>query len=325
MILAGDIGGTNTRLAIFQDDGATLVRQHVFKNAGRSGFIEIAREFLGQQKDERINKAAFGVAGAVRGGVVHMTNLGWTLIDPDLERDLNIPTVALINDMVAHGENISTLRDDKVITLRTGETCGDGGGAVIIAGTGLGEGGLYYDRASKRLRGLASEGGHCDFAPRDLREEKLLDFLRERNKPTTWEAVVSGPGLRTVYDFLRETGSHGAGGDFGKDGPQPEQITESAASHSCPLCAETAHLFVSLYGAEAGNLALKFCATAGVWLGGSIAESLLDLFRGDVFLSAFTQKGPPRIREMLGKIPIHLIKFELNGLYGAANFAKEMK
>src|SRR6476620_5815066 len=98
MILAGDIGGQNTRLAVFQDDGATLVRQHVFKNAGRASFLDIAREFLAQQSNERIDKAAFGVAGAVRGGVVNMTNLGWTLCDPDLERDLNIPNVALIND-----------------------------------------------------------------------------------------------------------------------------------------------------------------------------------------------------------------------------------
>lgn len=322
MILAGDIGGTNTRLALFQDDGATLIRQHVFKNAGRSSFLDIAREFLSQQQsNERISKAAFGVAGAVRGGIVKMTNLGWTLIDPELERDLDIPNVALINDMVAHGENIARLRDEQVVTLRTGERCSDGGGAVIIAGTGLGEGGLYYDRASKRLRGLASEGGHCDFAPRDLREERLLDFLRDRGKLTTWETVLSGPGLRTIYDFLREDGSHGPGADFGKDGPKPEQITEAAASGSCPLCVETTRWFVSLYGAEAGNLALKFCATAGLWLGGSIADSLLDLFRGDVFLDAFSQKGPPRIREMLVKIPIHLIQFELNGLYGAASYA----
>ncbi len=324
MILAGDIGGTNTRLAIFQDDGATLVRQRVFKNAGRASFLDIAREFLGQQANGRIDKAAFGVAGAVRGGVVNMTNLGWTLVDPDLQRELSIPNVALINDMVAHGENIASLRDDQVVTLRPGETCGDGGGAVIIAGTGLGEGGLYYDRATKRLRGLPSEGGHCDFAPRDLREEKLLDFLRDRGKPTTWEAVISGPGLRVIYDFLREQGSHGDGEDFGPDGPKPEAITQAAAAGACPLCVETTRLFVSLYGAEAGNLALKFCATAGVWLGGSIAESLLDLFHGDLFLNAFTQKGPPRIREMLGKVPIHLIKFELNGLYGAANFARGM-
>ncbi|MGB7159878.1 MAG: ROK family protein [Tepidisphaeraceae bacterium] len=328
MILAGDIGGTNTRLAIFQDDGATIVRQQVFKNAGRTSFVDVAREFLAQQPGEKIDKAAFGVAGAVRGGVVNMTNLGWTLTDPDLERDLNIPNVALINDMVAHGENIDRLRADQFVTLRQGQRCPDGGGAVIIAGTGLGEGGLYYDRATKRLRGLASEGGHCDFSPRDAREKRLLDFLRDHGKPTTWEAVISGPGLRTIYDFLRGEGTHGpntnAAADFGPAGPKPEQITQSAVSGACPLCVETTRLFVSLYGAEAGNLALKFCATAGLWLGGSIAESLLDLFRGDVFLDAFSAHGPSRIREMLAKIPIHLIRFELNGLYGAANFAKGM-
>lgn len=321
MLLAGDIGGTNTRLAIFQDDGATLVRQHVFKNAGRPSFVEIAREFLGQQQNERIDKAAFGVAGAVRGGVVHMTNLGWTLVDPELERDLGIPNVSLINDMVAHGENIARLRDDQFVTLRAGEPVADGGGAIIIAGTGLGEGGLYYDRATKRLRGLPSEGGHCDFSPRDAREERLLEFLQARGKFTTWEAVVSGPGLRVIYDFLLAEGTHRAVAAFGRDGPKPEDITKAAIDGSCPLCLQTTRLFISLYGAEAGNLALKYCATAGVWLGGSIAESLYPHFRDDVFVSAFSAKGPPRIREMLAKIPIHLIKFELNGLYGAANFA----
>ena len=324
MILAGDIGGTNTRLAVFADDGETLLRQRVLKNKGRSSFLDVAREFLGQGTGERIDKAAFGVAGAVRGGVVHMTNLGWTLSDPDLERDLGIPNVALINDMVAHGENIAHLRGDQVVILRPGEGCVDGGGAVIIAGTGLGEGGLHYDRATKRLRGLPSEGGHCDFAPRDEREERLLDSLRDSGKPTTWEAVVSGPGLRVIYDFVHQEGLHGEGADFGEGGPKPEQITQAAIAMTCPVCVETVRWFVSLYGAEAGNLALKFCATAGVWLGGSIAEELLHLFRGDVFLSAFMQKGPPRIREMLAKVPIHLIKFELNGLYGAMRFAREM-
>jgi glucokinase len=324
MILAGDIGGTNTRLAVFQDDGATLVRQQVFKNAGRASFVDIAREFLGQQRGERIQKAAFGVAGAVRGGVVHMTNLGWTLVDPDLERDLGIPNVALINDMVAHGENIAFLRNEQFATLRPGERVADGGGAVIIAGTGLGEGGLYYDRATQRLRGLPSEGGHCDLAPRDEREQRLLEYLRRNSKCTTWEAVVSGPGLRTIYDFLRAEGTHGEGPDFGPSGPKPEDITKAAIAGTSPLCLEAARCFVSLYGAEAGNLALKYCATAGIWLGGSIAESLYANFRGDVFVTAFTNHGPPRIREMLAKIPIHLIKFELNGLYGAANFAREM-
>jgi glucokinase len=324
MILAGDIGGTNTRLAVFQDDGATLVRQQVFKNAGRASFVDIAREFLGQQQGERIEKAAFGVAGAVRGGIVHMTNLGWTLVDPELERDLGIPNVALINDMVAHGENIAFLRDDQFATLRAGEPVADGGGAVIIAGTGLGEGGLYYDRATKRLRGLPSEGGHCDFAPRDEREQRLLDYLRRNGKFTSWEAVVSGPGLRTIYDFLRAEGAHGQGPDFGPNGPQAEDITKAAIAGTSPLCLEAARFFVSLYGAEAGNLAMKYCATAGLWLGGSIAQSLYANFRGEVFVTAFSNHGPPRIREMLAKIPIHLIKFELNGLYGAANFAREM-
>jgi glucokinase len=326
MILAGDIGGTNTRLAVFQDDGATLVRQQVFKNAGRGSFVDVAREFLAQGKGDRIDKAAFGVAGAVRGGVVHMTNLGWTLSDPDLERDLRIPNVALINDMVAHGENIAYLRDEQVVTLRGGERCADGGGAVIIAGTGLGEGGLYYDRATKRLRGLPSEGGHCDFAPRDARQERLLQFLRDTGKPTTWESLVSGPGLRTIYDFWISTEARASERrpDFGPAGPKPEQITQAALAGTDQIAGNAVYEFVSLYGAEAGNLALKYCATAGIWLGGSIAETLLELFRTDYFLNAFSDKGPPRIREMLAKIPIHLIRFELNGLYGAANFARQL-
>lgn len=327
MILAGDIGGTNCRLAIFEDDAETVVEQAVIKTAGRARFEDVAAEFFRSREAYRakIDRACFGVAGAVRDGRVSMTNVGWTLDEKSLARELKIERVALINDMVAHGENIDRLRPDQVETIRAGKKVNDGNGAVIIAGTGLGEGALYYDRATQRHRGMPSEGGHADFGPRDAREIALLEFLRDRGKPTSWEAVVSGPGLRAVYDYLATTDvAKDDRKDFGAAGPKPEEITQADDAGVCGLCSEATKMFAGLYGAEAGNLALKMCATAGVWLGGSIAKDLGKHLRGEEFLAPFQSKGPPRIREMLAKVPIHLIKFELNGLYGAADYARGM-
>lgn len=327
MILAGDIGGTNCRLAIFQDDAMAVVEQAVIKTAGHATFQDVLDEFFRLREGHRakIDRACFGVAGAVKAGRVSMTNVGWTLDERELADSLNIEKVALINDMVAHGENIDRLTQDQVETIREGEKVADGNGAIIIAGTGLGEGGLFYDRATSRLRGMASEGGHADFGPRDEREVGLLSFLKKHGKPTSWEAVVSGPGLRAVFDFLATTeAGHGKRKDFGPTGPKPEEITRADDEGTCALCSESIRMFSGLYGAEAGNLALKMCATGGLWLGGSIARDLGEHLTSPAFLGPFGMKGPTRIREMLSRIPIRMIKFELNGLYGAANYARTL-
>ncbi|MGH7179648.1 MAG: glucokinase, partial [Tepidisphaeraceae bacterium] len=192
MILAGDIGGTNSRLAVF-DDALSLIHEHVYKNAGRRDLGEIVGEFLATH-DHKIDRACFAVAGPVSMGKVVLTNLSWSLDEKELSSRLKVGWVALINDLVGHAEGIEVLTPDRVVTLFDGQPVPDGNRAIIAAGTGLGEAGLVFDRRGARYRGFATEGGHCDFAPRNDREDVLLEHLRKKFGNVSFETVLSGPG-----------------------------------------------------------------------------------------------------------------------------------
>ncbi|MEA2710292.1 MAG: glucokinase [Phycisphaerales bacterium] len=337
MILAGDIGGTNTRLALFDDE---LLKKHeqMFVNQGREGqgeqggLTEIVREFLGAAKDAgvagKVERATFGVAGPVKEGRASMTNLPWKLDERELARELKIAKVALINDLVAHGEGIELLRPEQLITIQAGEVV-HGNRAVIAAGTGLGEGGIFWDSAQGgggrgRYRAFASEGGHSDFAPRDDRQIALLRFLREKYPNASWERVLSGPGLRNIYEFLVRPDQLGPSAALVEGEITPSKISEAGMKGTNAACVEALELFVAFYGAEAANLALKVMATGGVYLGGGIAPNIVAKLNSATFIDAFLATGPQNIREILRKIPIHLVNFELNGLYGAANFAAHL-
>ena len=339
MILAGDIGGTNTRLALF-DEQLDKRHERNFKNEGRAGLIEIAREFLDGAAAAgaagKVDRAAFGVAGPVKEGRAKMTNLPWRLDERELARELDIEPkrVALINDLVAHGEGIELLRPEQVITVQPGEFS-SGNRAVIAAGTGLGEGGIFWDpRAGLggavgdgRWRAFASEGGHSDFAPRDERQIALLKFLLGKYPNASWERVLSGPGLRNIYDFLitpEQLGPSAALPGAGRGGPQPSEISDAGMKGTNRACVEALDLFVAFYGAEAANLALKVMATGGVYIGGGIAPNIVAKLRSKTFVDAFVATGPENIRQVLVKIPVHIVNFELNGLYGAANFATHL-
>ena len=333
MILAGDIGGTNTRLALFED-GPPLTKWHekTFRNEGRGGLREIVQEFLdGVEGEEgKVDRAAFGVAGPVKDGCAVMTNLPWRLDEGELARELGVPKVALINDLVAHGEGIELLRPEQLIVIQAGEPA-HGNRAVIAAGTGLGEGGIFWDAAARRYRAFASEGGHSDFAPRGERQIALLRWLAKKYPNASWERVLSGPGLRNVYDFLitpEQLGQAAAMPESewrgGKGGPKPSAISEAGVKGTNAAAVAALDLFVTFYGAEAANLALKVMATGGVYVGGGIALSIVDKLKSNLFLDAFRATGPQTIRQVLAKIPIHIVNFELNGLYGAANFAAHL-
>ena len=330
MILAGDIGGTNTRLALF-DDKLEKRHERTFKNAGRGGLTEIVREFLAAA-NATADRATFGVAGPVKEGCAVMTNLPWRLDERELARELKIGKVALINDLVAHGEGIELLRPEQVITVQPGESA-PGNRAVIAAGTGLGEGGIFWDPRGQaadagggdgRWRAFASEGGHCDFSPRDDRQIALLRFLRGKFPNASWERVLSGPGLRNIYDFLITTDQLGPGAALAEPDPKPSRISEAGMNGSNRACVEALDLFVAFYGAEAANLALKVMATGGVFIGGGIAPNIVAKLKSRTFVDAFLATGPENIRRVLAKIPIHVVNFELNGLYGAANFAAHL-
>jgi glucokinase len=193
----------------------------------------------------------------------------------------------------------------------------------MTAGTGLGEAASTTTAGAKRLRGLPSEAA-LRLRPRDAREQRLHQFLRAHRQPTTWESVVSGPGLRTIYDFLRTEGAHGEGTRLRPHRAQARSHHQGRRRRLVPAVpGDDAPVRLPLRRRSRQPRA-QVLRHGRVWLGGSIAESLASEFRGDLFLNAFSAHGPTRIREMLAKIPIHLIKFELNGLYGAANFAREM-
>jgi glucokinase len=322
MILAGDIGGTNSRLAIF-DLQMNKLHEQVYKNAGRSDLEGIIDEFL-TGRSEPIDRACFAVAGPVSMGRVTLTNLSWQLDEQAMSERLKIARVALVNDLVGHAEGIEVLTPERVVTLHAGEPMADGNRAIIAAGTGLGEAGLVFQRRTGGYRSFASEGGHCDYAPRDELEDKLLAFLRNRiGGPVSFENVLSGRGLRNLYDFTL-TRPEFAGKTLPEADPQPAAVTAAALDGSNPSAAEAMRLFVSIYGQEAGHLALKTMATGGLYVGGGIAPRILSALKQPAFLESFRRHSVAKMQAMLTKIPVHVINFDMNGLYGAANYARSL-
>jgi glucokinase len=328
MILAGDIGGTNSRLAVF-DEKLEKVEEKIFKNAGRASLQEIILEFIKPLK-EPIDRACFAVAGPVTEGKVFMNNLSWQMEEGQLAADLKVKKVFLINDLRGHAEGIAVLPSDKFITLFAGTPIRGGGRAVIAAGTGLGEAGLAYDARTGRYLSYATEGGHSDFSPTNEEEESLFDYLHHRFRHVYWELVLSGRGLRNLYDFYCASGRFTKTDELSEQvawagaGPTPADISAAGLSGASPVAVAALEFFVRLYGAEAGNFALKSLATAGVYLGGGIAPKIAEKLKHPDFLKAFQGKGSDKMEMVMKKIPVHIINFELCGLYGAANYARHM-
>jgi len=321
MILAGDIGGTNARLALFdvQNGAYKLVSGSVFPSRQYRGLDEIVTKFV-SDGELHPNLACFGVAGPVRNGKVETSNLPWVVDSKRLASELRLPSAILINDLEANAWGIAALQPDDVVVLNQVKDAPVGNKAVIAAGTGLGEAGMYWDGSKHHV--FASEGGHTDFAPRNELEVDLLNYLRARFGHVSYERIVSGPGLVNVFHFLRDTGR----------GAEPSWLTEQMASSDpaasismaalagkCGLCEHAVDLFVSLYGAEAGNLALKIMATGGVYVGGGIAPKILPKLAGPLFMQAFNGKG--RMQTLLESIPVKVIKNEKLALLGAARYA----
>ena len=322
MILAGDVGGTNSRLAVF-DAKLNKLGEQAYSNEGRGSFTEIVREFLSASATrggEKIDRAAFGVAGPVKDGRASMTNLPWKLDEQELSRDLKIAKVALINDLVAHAEGIELLRPEQLIVVNRGDFV-HGNRAVIAAGTGLGEAGIFWEPQQRRYRAFPSEGGHADFAPRDDRQVALHKYVRGKYPNASWERVLSGPGLRNIYDYLVNVEELPG---LAEADPKPKAITKAAVDGTNRACVEALDLFVAIYGAESANLALKVLATGGVYIGGGIAPRIVDKLTSPTFLDPFFATGPENIRAVLRKVPVHIVNFELNGLFGAANHASRL-
>jgi glucokinase len=322
MILAGDIGGTHTRLAFFDvvDGRFSLVSASVFPSREYSGLDEIVAKFV-YTANLRPDTACFGIAGPVRNGRVEASNLPWLIEAKRLADELKVKKAVLINDLEANAWGIPALDAKDVVELNHVKEPPVGNQAVIAAGTGLGEAGMYWDGLQHHV--FASEGGHGDFAPRNQLEVDLFNYLRTRFGHVSYERIVSGPGLVNVFNFLRDTG-HGTPPQWLIDemahSDPAAAISRAAIDSKCALSEQALDLFVSIYGAEAGNLALKIMATGGVYLGGGIAPKMLAKLSGPLFMQAFTGKG--RMQALLESMPVRLITNDQIALLGAARCAQ---
>jgi glucokinase len=321
MILAGDIGGTNARLAFFDvlDGHFSLISASVFPSREYGGLDEIVAKFV-HASDVRPDRACFGIAGPVRNGRVEASNLPWVIESKRLAEELQIRKALLINDLEANAWGIPALDPQDVVALNQVKGNSQGNQAVIAAGTGLGEAGMFWDGSQHHV--FACEGGHADFAPRNDLEVDLLNYLRAHYGHVSYERVVSGPGLVNVFNFLRDTGRGTPPKwliDEMSHSDPAAAISRAALDSKCPLSEQALDLFVSIYGAEAGNLALKTMATGGVYLGGGIAPKMLAKLSGPLFMQAFAGKG--RMQTLLEAMPVRVIVNEKIALLGAARCA----
>jgi glucokinase len=322
LVLAGDIGGTKTDLALFSVRGEKLLveSQQAFPSKRYSGLLPVLREFL-SGRHPPIDAACFGIAGAVVDGKVTTPNLPWMIDSEDLRRVLKIDAVTLLNDLEAAAYGIFTLENDEFFTLNEGTMRHAGNKALIAAGTGLGQAMLYDD--GRRFHPLASEAGHADFAPRDELEIELLRHLMGRFGHVSYERVVSGPGLLNIYRFLRdvrglEEPSWLSERLASADDPSAE-ISRAALNDEAAICSQALNVFVSVYGAEAGNLGLRAKAVRGIYIGGGIAPKILDKLKDGTFMRAFVDKG--RYTDLVKAIPVQVVLNAQAALRGAAYYA----
>lgn len=321
MILAGDVGGTKVHLALYQFTGGSLShkRDERYPAKDYSGLEEIVREFLA---GEEVTSACFGVPGPVRDGRLRLTNLPWTLDSRELARNLSIEHVFLINDLEANGYGIAELKSDQIHTLSEGDPSQIGNRALIAAGTGLGEGILIWN--GRIHVPYPSEGGHTDYAPRNEDEIDLLRFLKQKyNGRISFERVVAGMGITSIYEFLRDVRGmeepSWLADRIASEDPNAV-ITDLALSAKSELCEKTLDMFVSAYGAEAGNLALKVLSIGGLYVGGGIAPRILEKLKDGTFMRSFTDKG--RLSQLLINMPVRVILESRAALLGAAAYAE---
>ena len=321
MILAGDVGGTKVHLALYDFINGKLEykRDERYPAKNYAGLQEIVREFLGAEK---VTSACFGVPGPVRDGRLRLTNLPWTLDSRELSNELGIQYVFLINDLEANGYGIAELQPNQIYTLSEGDASQTGNRALIAAGTGLGEGILIWNGRSHTP--YPSEGGHADFAPRNEDEIDLLRFLKQKyNGRISFERVVSGMGLTNVYEFLREVRGieepTWLAERIANEDPNAV-ITELAMAARSEICEKALDMFVSAYGAESANLALKVLSVGGFYVGGGIAPRIIEKLKDGSFMRAFTDKG--RLSQLLVNMPVRVILESRAALLGAAAYAE---
>jgi glucokinase len=321
MLLAGDIGGTKTNLAVFSSE--TVWRkpfaEAIYTNVNYPDFESLLHEFLAHHNFP-IDRASFGVAGPVVAGHATITNLPWIMDEQQLQTAFHIPSVRLLNDLDAIAHAVPHLESQDLYTLNEGQGVSGGAIAVIAPGTGLGEAFLTWN--GSKYQAHTSEGGHADFAPANTFQLELLRYLMGRFPHVSYERLCSGMGIPNIYDYLKDSG----------DAEEPQWLAEQLDTtpdrspiivnnaldkeNACEICVDTLNTFVSILASEAGNLALKVLSTGGVYIGGGIPPRILSYLQGNHFMQAFTHKG--RFTQMLAQIPVHVILNPKVALLGAA-------
>ena len=327
MILAGDIGGTNSRLAAFETEGNRLqcVVEKIYPSKEHNGLPEIVSDFI-RTEGIPANSACFGVAGPVRHGRSKISNLPWTIDARELATQLRLRTVGLINDLEALAYGIDALESKDFVGISEGASDAEGNMAVVSAGSGLGEAGLYWD--GFRHHPFACEGGHTEFAPKNDLEVELLQYLMKKfgHQHVSYERILSGPGVQNIYEFLRDTGKEEEPAWLKEEltaAPDvPALISQLGLQKKAPICDRTLTVFASVFGSEAGNCALKFMATGGIYVAG-IAGKIVAKMQEPNFMDAFLDKG--RMRSLLEGIPIKIVLNDDSGLLGAARFTLVQK
>jgi len=322
MILAGDIGGTNTRLGLFEST-RPRPRQLAIQAFGTLEFpdlLSIISAFLEAQSIDRatIDRACFGVAGPVINDAAQLTHVPWRIEGHAVAKAFGLKRVRVVNDLIAMASAVPVLEDSELHTLQRGEPIRGGNIALVAAGTGLGIALLHA--VDGRIIPSPSEGGHADFAARTEREIALLRDLTARFGRAEVEHVVSGKGLVNIYRVAHR--GHCAAAIDAGDADAAAEISKAALERRCSACAEVLEFFVESYGAEAGNLALDMVATGGVYIGGGIAPKILPALETGAFLKAFRAKSS--FESMLAKMPVKVILNQETGLLGAAVFGADV-
>ena len=318
MILAGDVGGTKCNLALFAEKNGKLevVFRERFASKEFAQFDLIIKEFSRRAAphlaSSKIRAAGFGVAGPVINNRIHATNLPWVVDAETLSKEAGVESIVLINDLGATGHSLEHLPAEDFCVLNPGKPLRGASRALLAAGTGLGEGILFWD--GTRYKVVPSEGGHSDFAPRTDQQIELLKFMRHRYPQVSWELILSGRGFRTLHEFIAPGVKHPIFEDPDAD-PAPF-ITKSGLDKSCPICVQTLDLWTSVYGAEAGNLALKVLALGGVYVAGGIAVKILPKMIDGSFFNSFKDKW--HFTNMLADVPLSIVLNESAPLIGAA-------
>jgi glucokinase len=326
MILAGEIGATRTRLAAYQSEGNRLERvvERTYTSQEHSSLSEILPQFI-RSEGIPVHSACFGVAGPVRSGRSKISNLPWTIDARELAQQLKLHSVGLLNDMEAYAYGIDALESKDFVTLNEGSEDADGNRAVISAKTGLGVVGLYWD--GFRHHPFACEGGHADFAPRNEVQIELLAYLQKRYGHISCERILSGPGIRNIYEFLRDT-RKAEEPSWLRDqlnaahDPSP-LISRFALEGKAPICEQTLAIFVAVLGAQTGNCALEYMTTGGIFIGGPIAAKIVPKMKDPAFMEAFLDKG--RLGDLLKDMPVKVVLNDDCGLSGAARYTLVQK